>query len=147
MNNRLVIILYLLLITFTGLSVNAQNNNIKAVQETINTFFKAFSEGNFKYIEQTSTLDFLLLEQGMIWNLDTLQNKLAKPKPAGYSRKNRFEFFETRLTGKRAWVGYHNYADFETAAGKRTIHWLESAVLVKEKKSWKLEMMHSTRVQ
>jgi len=147
MNNRLVIILYLLLITFTGLSVNAQNNNIKAVQETINTFFKAFSEGNFKYIEQTSTLDFLLLEQGMIWNLDTLQNKLAKPKPAGYSRKNRFEFFETRITGKRAWVGYHNYADFETAAGKRKIHWLESAVLVKEKKSWKLEMMHSTRVQ
>jgi hypothetical protein len=118
-----------------------------AVQETINTFFKAFSEGDFKYIKQTSTKDFLLLEQGMIWNLDTLKNKLAKPKPAGFSRKNRFEFFETRLTGKRAWVGYHNYADLETAAGKRTIHWLESAVLVKEKKSWKLEMMHSTRVQ
>jgi len=147
MNTRFIKFSCLIIFAFGGVCVQGQDKNIKAVQETINTFFKAFSEGDFKYIEQTSTLDFLLLEQGMIWNLDTLKNKLAKPKPAGYSRKNRFEFFETRLTGKRAWVGYHNYADFETAAGKRKIHWLESAVLVKEKKSWKLEMMHSTIVQ
>jgi ketosteroid isomerase-like protein len=147
MNTRFIKFSFLILFVLGVLGVNAQQKNIKAVQETINTFFKAFSEGDFKYIQQTSTVDFLLLEQGMIWNLDTLQNKLAKPKPAGYSRKNRFEFFETRITGKRAWVGYHNYADFETAAGKRKIHWLESAVLVKEKKSWKLEMMHSTIVQ
>jgi ketosteroid isomerase-like protein len=147
MNTRFIKFSFLILFVLGVLGVNAQQKNIKAVQETINTFFKAFSEGDFKYIKQTSTIDFLLLEQGMIWNLDTLQNKLAKPKPAGYSRKNRFEFFETRITGKRAWVGYHNYADFETAAGKRKIHWLESAVLVKEKNSWKLEMMHSTIVQ
>jgi ketosteroid isomerase-like protein len=147
MNTRFIKFSFLILFVLGVLGVNAQQKNIKAVQETINTFFKAFSEGDFKYIQQTSTVDFLLLEQGMIWNLDTLQNKLAKPKPAGYSRKNRFEFFETRITGKRAWVGYHNYADFETAAGKRKIHWLESAVLVKEKNSWKLEMMHSTIVQ
>ncbi len=147
MNTRFIKFSLLILFVFGVLSANAQDKNINAVQETINTFFKAFSESDFKYIEQTSTRDFLLLEQGMIWNLDTLQNKLAKPKPAGYSRKNRFEFFETRITGKRAWVGYHNYADFETAAGKRKIHWLESAVLVKEKNSWKLEMMHSTIVQ
>jgi ketosteroid isomerase-like protein len=147
MNTRFIKFSFLILFVLGVLGVNAQQKNIKAVQETINTFFKAFSEGDFKYIKRTSTVDFLLLEQGMIWNLDTLQNKLAKPKPAGYSRKNRFEFFETRITGKRAWVGYHNYADFETAAGKRKIHWLESAVLVKEKNSWKLEMMHSTIVQ
>jgi ketosteroid isomerase-like protein len=147
MNTRFIKFSFLILFVLGVLGVNAQQKNIKAVQETINTFFKAFSEGDFKYIKRTSTVDFLLLEQGMIWNLDTLQNKLAKPKPAGYSRKNRFEFFETRITGKRAWVGYHNYADFETAAGKRKIHWLESAVLIKEKKSWKLEMMHSTIVQ
>ena len=147
MNTRFIKFSFLILFVLGVLGVNAQQKNIKAVQETINTFFKAFSESDFKYIEQTSTIDFLLLEQGMIWNLDTLQNRLAKPKPAGFSRKNKFEFFETRITGKRAWVGYHNYADFETAAGKRKIHWLESAVLVKEKKSWKLEMMHSTIVQ
>jgi len=147
MNTRFIKFSCLIIFAFAGVCVHAQDKNIKAVQETINTFFKAFSEGDFKYIKQSSTIDFLLLEQGMIWNLDTLQNKLAKPKPTGYSRKNRFEFFETRITGKRAWVGYHNYADFETAAGKRKIHWLESAVLVKEKNSWKLEMMHSTIVQ
>ena len=147
MNPRLIKFSCLIIFAFWGLCVHAQDKNAKAVQETINIFFKAFSEGDFKYIQQTSTVDFLLLEQGMIWNLDTLQNKLSKPKPAGYSRKNRFEFFETRISGKRALVGYHNYADFETAAGKRKIHWLESAVLVKEKNSWKLEMMHSTIVQ
>jgi ketosteroid isomerase-like protein len=147
MNTRFIKFSLLILFVIGVLSANAQDKNINVVQETINTFFKAFSEGDFTYIQKTSTKDFLLLEQGMIWNLDTLQNKLAKPKPAGYSRKNRFEFFETRITGKRAWVGYHNYADFETAAGKRKIHWLESAVLVKEKNSWKLEMMHSTIVQ
>ena len=139
--------LCLLLLSSLGLTINAQDKNAKAVQEAINTFFKAFSETDFNYIQETSTKDFLLLEQGMIWNLDTLQNILSKPKPAGYTRKNRFDFFETRITGKKAWVGYLNHADIESAAGKRKIHWLESAVLVKEKNSWKLEMMHSTRVQ
>ena len=147
MNMSVVKFLCLLLLSSLGLTINAQDKNAKAVQEAINTFFKAFSETDFKYIQETSTKDFLLLEQGMIWNLDTLQNILSKPKPAGYTRKNRFDFFETRITGKKAWVGYHNYADIESAAGKRKILWLESAVLVKEKNSWKLEMMHSTRVQ
>jgi hypothetical protein len=147
MNMSAVKFVCLLLLSSLGLTVNAQDKNAKAVQEAINTFFKAFSETDFKYIQETSTKDFLLLEQGMIWNLDTLQNILSKPKPAGYTRKNSFDFFETRITGKKAWVGYHNYADIESATGKRKIHWLESAVLVKEKNSWKLEMMHSTRVQ
>lgn len=139
---------YLMIFTLCiSLKANSQQNDVLAVQHVIEVFFKAFSEGNYQYIDKSSVPNFLLLEQGVVWNLDTLRHKLSSPRPAGYSRINRFDFFETRINKKMAWVGYHNYADIITTSGTRKIHWLESAVLVKKNKSWRLEMMHSTVVR
>jgi hypothetical protein len=70
----------------------------------------------------------------------------ANPNPP--TRTNRFEFIETKVDGNRGWVGYWNYATF-TQDGKviRDIKWLESATAVKTEKGWRLDMLHSTRVE
>jgi hypothetical protein len=79
-----------------------------------------------------------------------IQNYLARAQanPNPSTRNNRFEFIQTKVEGNRAWVGYWNYATI-TRDGEviREIKWLESATAVKTDTGWRLDMLHSTRVE
>ena len=87
---------------------------------------------------------FILLENGEIWTIDTLANKISRPKPEGYLRQNSFDFIETKIEKNRAWVYYKNKAEITSKTRNATIKWLESAILRKEKGRWRMELMHST---
>lgn len=103
-----------------------------------------------KKIDQYYTKDFLLLENGEVWNNDSISNYLnnailRKPKP---KRLNTIEIIEVKIANGKAWVAYHNYATFFVDDKiVRKAHWLESAVAILTEKGWKLEMLHSTRIK
>jgi hypothetical protein len=44
-------------------------------------------------------------------------------------------------------VAYHNFGSFAKDLEKLDVHWLESAVLVKDKEGWKIRLLHSTKVK
>ena len=46
-----------------------------------------------------------------------------------------------------AWVSYWNKAEIRRATELRIIVWLESAVMVKVDDEWKIQLLHSTRVE
>ena len=75
------------------------------VQETIIALFKSLSDCDFEQMKESSTTDFSVLENGIIWNLDTLQEmfRLNKTIP-DFNRVNTIEFTDTRIKGKTAWV-------------------------------------------
>jgi hypothetical protein len=64
--------------------------------------------------------------------------------PRDLERINSFEFLKTEIKGEMACVAYKNKADVTFKGKRKVITWLESAVLVKEAKGWKLKMLHST---
>jgi len=115
----------------------------------IESFDEIWSELNAENIDKFYTKDFLLLENGMVWNNDTIVNyitraKLEKKIP---TRINSFEFIEIKVSGKTAWIAYHNYATFSIDNNVLgNVHWLESATAILTEKGWKLNMLHSTRV-
>lgn len=117
------------------------------IQESFDSLFSAFNED---LILNYYTEDFLLLEQGDVWDNEFLRNyfirvKSNSPKPV---RMNRFEFISTKIDGDRAWVAYQNYATISSPGQKpRNLHWLESATAVRTPKGWRLDMLHSTRVE
>jgi len=121
-----------------------------AVQDLIQRSFDSlFSANRAELVEQYYTLDFLLLEQGEVWTLDTVKNYLAKTKnrPNPVVRVNRFEFIKTEVFGNRAWVAYHNWASLSTEGqAPRELSWLESATAIKTAAGWRLDLLHSTRV-
>ena len=90
------------------------------------------------------TIDFLLLEDGDVWNMDTLANKLSPFKAVSFSRTNHLDFIRTQVKGNIAWVAYSNSADMVINGQKMNVQWLESAVLVKEGNEWKIQLLHST---
>lgn len=98
------------------------------------------------------TSDFILLEHGMVWNNDTIRNYLLRETPnklsKGYERLNRFDYIAAKHRGESIWLAYHNYGTWVLGEDTlRNAEWLESIVAVKEKGTWKLEQMHSTRVK
>ena len=122
----------------------AQTSEKAEVQQVITRFFDALSVANIPLMKAEVFDDFMLLENGEIWTIDTLANKISRPKPEGYLRQNSFDFLSTKIDKNRAYVFYKNKAEISSKTRNATIKWLESAILRKEKGRWRMEFMHST---
>jgi ketosteroid isomerase-like protein len=117
-----------------------------SIEASISRFFDGISEIDADKLRAYATDDFILLEDGHLWNIDTLVNKISARKGSGIKRVNKFQFIKTEQAENIAWVSYHNTADFSLNEKQQTVNWLESAVLKKESGRWKLKLLHSTRV-
>jgi len=142
----------ILMICFTTISFGQVSNETdKALIKNlvIESFDEIWSELNSKNIDKYYTKDFLLLENGEVWNNDTIAKYLdrailRKPNPI---RINTIEIIEIKVANGKAWVAYQNYATFSVDNKiVRKAHWLESAVAILTENGWKLEMLHSTRI-
>ena len=149
--NRLTMLLLLVFFTTIAFGQDSNATEKKQFENLIRASFDdIWSALDAKNIDKYYTKDFLLLEHGEVWNNDTIANYLNKailrqPKP---ERINTIEIIEMKVVNNKAWIAYHNYATFSVATTiVRKAHWLESVVAVLTEEGWKLEMMHSTRVQ
>lgn len=113
--------------------------------EPVKELFAAMSAQDGKAMRATATEDFQLLEHGEEWSMQKLVDVvLANGKP--HQRKNFFKQILARQSGDMAWVSYWNKAEIQRATGMRVIVWLESAVMVQIGDEWKIQMLHSTRL-
>lgn len=121
-----------------------------AVQQLVaDTFQSLLSDYDSTKLETYLTPDFILLEHGEVWNNDTIRFYITKAlqNEDRATRTNRFEFIKMEKSGDMIWAAYDNWAVWtKNDSIVHKMHWLESVVAVKEKKAWKLKMMHSTRI-
>ena len=147
---RKLIFFPFILLFITCFSLKAQQPDSKdplAVKQAISNLFDGVSNLDTKLIKQDCTPDFLLLEDGQVWNMDTLVNKLLTPGPK-FTRVNKLNFIAVKVSGPNAWVAYHNTGQFNSSDGKQfEINWLESAVLIKQNNHWVISMLHSTMLK
>lgn len=142
-------ILLLLLVCLPLQQVLAQTKTSeqKEVEQMVVLFFDALTEASIPKIQETITEDFLLLEDGVVWNTDTLRVKFAIARPADYQRLNSFDFFNTVVKGNVAWTNYENTAVVTRNQKQTTIRWLKSAMLEKTRKGWRIRVLHSTVIR
>lgn len=128
----------------------SSNDKEQAKQLIIDCFDDIWSDLDSSKVSKYHTGDYLLLENGVVWNNDSVRNYMTqslkqKVRP---KRANDFDFIEVKQLGNSIWLAYHNYATWsvdDKDAGKA--HWLESAVAIRTKEGWKLQMLHSTRIR
>jgi hypothetical protein len=137
---------FILLLSFQVCSAQHNSNTLKP-EDVIRQVFEALSDGNLEKMEQVVTPDIKILEHGVVWTMDSIRFYVAKKRPADFKRINSLDFFQSEISEKMAFVSYHNRADIHANNKDRTVKWLESAVLVKEKNVWKVKMLHSTRLE
>ncbi len=114
--------------------------------QPVKELFAAMSKHDGKAMQETSTEDFQLLEDGEDWTMQKLVDAV-QPKGKPYERKNFFSQIRARQKGDVAWVSYWNKAEIRRESGLRTVVWLESAVMVREHDRWKIQLLHSTRLE
>lgn len=137
---------FILLIAISSTKVFAQKEKYN-IEASVVGFFNGLSLIDADTLKYYSTSDFQLLEDGKVWNLDTLINKVMPRKNLNITRTNRFEFIKTEQNGTMAWVSYNNSAEFWQGEKQQTIQWLESAVLKKVEGRWKVQLLHSTKLK
>ena len=126
----------------SGIAEAADHPAFQPVKE----LFAAMSKHDGMAMRETSTEDFQLLEHGEDWTMQELVDAV-QPKGKPYERKNFFRQIRARQTGDVAWVSYWNKAEIRSESGLRTVVWLESAVMVRDDDRWKVQLLHSTRLE
>ncbi|MGK0363158.1 MAG: hypothetical protein ACI85O_000202 [Saprospiraceae bacterium] len=98
-------------------------------------------------ISDYHTDDFVILENGEVWDNDRIKEFMRKQLAITdrAKRTNRMEYLSIDKYGESMQIAYYNFAEFsraDTIAGNAK--WLESALAVPTKDGWRLKMMHST---
>lgn len=126
----------------SGLAEAGDHSAFQPVKE----LFAAMSNHDGKAMQETATEDFQLLEHGEDWTMQQLVDAV-QPKGQPYVRENFFSQIRARQNGDVAWVSYWNKAEISRESGQRIVVWLESAVMVKKDGRWKIQLIHSTRLE
>jgi len=145
--NFIILMMFFTTISFGQVSNETDKTRIKNL--IIESFDEIWSKLDAKNIDKYYTKDFLLLENGEVWNNDSIKNYLdnAILRKPNLKRMNTIEVIEIKIAKKMAWIAYQNYATFSSDNKIiRKAHWLESATAILTENGWKLEMLHSTRI-
>jgi hypothetical protein len=148
MNRNINILLLIVGSISLAIRTPAQTRNDEvAIKQRIIGFFDGVAKLDEGIIRSGLTKDFQLLEQGLVWNADSLIAVLKNVNKAAFVRTNRFEFINVQQRGDVAWVSYWNYADIRLGDRKFKRKWLESAVLLEESGTWRIAFLHSTKME
>ena len=145
MKIKISLIASILFVTITAIAQKPTEQ--QQIHQVLTLVFEAISDGSIVKMEEAVTPDVKILETGEVWTLDTIRSYFSRPRPADFKRINTLDFFQTEVEGKMAFVSYHNTAAIHADGKDRLVKWLASAVLVKQGKSWKVKMLHSTRLK
>lgn len=118
-----------------------------AIQQAVIKLFDGIAAIDSSVIVSQVTKDFLLLEDGRLWNTDSLISVLKPMKKQDFKRTNEFRFVKQQSDGSTTWVVYYNTAHILFNGQTRDVNWLESAVVVKDENTWKVKMLHSTMLK
>ena len=118
------------------------------VQQAVVKMFEALSNRDSVSLKAYCTTDITLYEYGQAWNIDTLINKAIIMNTAtDYKRNNTFDFISTATNKNTAWVTYRLSSAITKDSKQTIVQWLETVVLAKQKKQWKVRHLHSTLIK
>ena len=120
----------------------------RAVRQTVINMFEALSKRDSVSLKASCTVDITLYEYGQVWNIDTLILKaITQNQSVDFKRTNSFKFMNTAADKNTAWVNYRLQSAINRDGKQSIVQWLETVVLVKEKKRWKIKHLHSTLIK
>lgn len=120
----------------------------KQVRQSVVKLFDALSNRDSLGLKKYCTADIVLFENGSIWNIDTLILKAIVLNTAtDFKRVNSIDFISTTVKRNTAWATYNLHSEITRDGKQGSVHWMETVVAVKEKKRWKIKVLHSTLIK
>lgn len=139
-----------LLVSFSS-ALHAQQPATKSqqeVQQTVINLFDALSNRDSVSVKKCCMTDVAFYEYGKTWSVDTLINlAITKNKTADMKRVNKLDFVNTTINGNAAWTTYNLHSEIARNGKTESVHWMETVILVRHEKKWKISVLHSTLIK
>ncbi len=118
----------------------------EAVAQTLRLMYVALTKEDTAQLRAVTTADFYAFDGGEKMTGDELMSLIKSLHAAGKTFVWTVTEPRVRIENAVAWITYLNRGSVQDAAGKKDVSWLESAVLLKEGGTWRIQFFHSTRV-
>jgi hypothetical protein len=118
-----------------------------AVKQAVEDFYSVYYVNlDKKKYRSLLTEDYLLLENGQIMDADADIALMPAPDD-GYKRIDKFDFRSVKLHGGIAYAVYFLKSEItDKKNGARSREYLESAILQRSGKRWRVALLHSTKI-
>jgi ketosteroid isomerase-like protein len=123
------------------------DDEVAGVRRALEGFFAAISSFDYRALRAAGTADYVLLEDGLVWNMDSLVSTVQDLQKDGLTIAYTLEDFRPSIAGPVAWATYRNRGILRGPKGADTLRWVESAIFRHQGGAWKLALLHSTRVR
>ena len=90
------------------------------------------------------TEDYLLIENGEIWDMDREALDYKKKELRVIERNDYFDFKYLKIEGNTAYAVYGLKSDIKEAGKLTTRYWNESTIFRRVNGAWKISLIHST---
>jgi lysophospholipase L1-like esterase len=113
------------------------------LRKLVTAYFDGVAAKSFVALDSVVTRDFLIYEDGKVWNNDSVFHNIQYHQPfaVNFTLTN-FRIFTDTRSGE---VRYHSQADFVVADSiKFTVSFLETALCRKTAAGWKISLIHVT---
>jgi ketosteroid isomerase-like protein len=138
-----------LLTSASGATAVAQSGPSAAdqdkVTEAVRLFFAAATADDVDKLHAVTAPDFYAFDAGGRFTRDALMDMIKAAHAAGKVYVWTVNEPEVHISGDMAWITYVNRGSIKDTSGTKDVIWLESAVLQKEKGTWRIHFFHSTR--
>jgi ketosteroid isomerase-like protein len=149
-NNRTLFIATAALLTSTISAATAEPSDQTAaskteVTETVRSMFAALAANDAEKFRAALTPDFYAFDVGKRFTGDALLELIKTAQAAGTVYVWTVNDADVHISGDIAWIAYINRGSIKDASGTENVTWLESAVLQRDKGTWRVRFLHSTR--
>ena len=136
-----MVILFCLLISCRHAN---QRDSPEELTKILTGYFEGIENGDFDKMRSLTTNDFIIYEDGLIWNNDSIIS-FIKSFPGSVKINYVFDDFKINIDNNSGSVFYLNHADMViNDTMKMSFDWIESATFIKAENSWKMNFLHST---
>ena len=140
-NNILSVILALGLIT--GCWSAKKTDDPELLKKVLTSYFEGIESKDFAKMKAATTDDFILYEDGAVWNNDSVFVNIKAHLP--FTVKYKFDNFKIHVDNMSGDMTYFNHADFVfNDTTKKSIDWIESATFRKNGGVWRMNFLQAT---
>jgi hypothetical protein len=129
---------------FTGCQQIKATDDPEKLKKLVMGYFKGIENKDFDLLKALTTDDFVLYEDGSIWNNDSAFMNIRRHLPftVKYTLDN-IKIYVDNMSGD---MTYSNHADFVFKdSSKESFDWIESATFRKTEQGWKMNFLHLTQ--
>jgi ketosteroid isomerase-like protein len=123
--------------------VPAEEDKPESVKLPLLNYFDAIQRKDLGAMRANTTDDFVLFEDGRVWNNDSLWMQIQRyPNRRLEFRLTGFKVFVDKESGQ---ISYFNHAKvFHNDSLTRQVDWIENVTLRKREGKWRINFLQST---